>query len=103
MTAGALAAVAHPTRRWRIHLATMTGNPRAAGGLGLDRADLRPRRPAASVLTIAGQRDARLRERCAAPRQAAAEAISARSPGDVAVAAAVLNDLAGRLRDARLG
>jgi DNA-binding MarR family transcriptional regulator len=55
----------------------------------------------ASVLKIAGKRDARLRERYAAPRQAVVDAISARSPDDVAVVVAVLNDLAGRVRSAR--
>jgi len=54
----------------------------------------------ASVLKIAGQRDAQLRERYAAPRQAVVDAISARSPDDVAVVLAVLNDLAGQVRNA---
>ena len=91
------------TRRLRIHPATMTGIlTRLAGSGWIERtADPDDRR--ASVLKIAGKRDAQLRERYAAPRQAVVDAISARSPDDIAVVLAVLNDLAGGVRDARLG
>jgi DNA-binding MarR family transcriptional regulator len=91
------------TRRLRIHPATMTGILARLVDSGWIERTADPGDRRASVLTIAGQRDAQLRERYAAPRQAVAEAISARSPGDAAVVAAMLNDLAGRVRDARLG
>jgi DNA-binding MarR family transcriptional regulator len=55
----------------------------------------------ASVLKIADQRDARLRERYAAPRQAVVDVISARSQDDVAVVVAMLNDLTSRVQSAR--
>jgi DNA-binding MarR family transcriptional regulator len=89
------------TRRLRIHPATMTGIlARLAGSGWIERtADPDDRR--ASVLKIADQRDARLRERYAAPRQAVVDVISARSQDDVAVVVAMLNDLTSRVQSAR--
>jgi len=89
------------TRRLRIHPATMTGiRARLADSGWIERtADPDDRR--ASVLKIADKRDARLRERYAAPRQAVVDVISARSQDDVAVVVAMLNDLASRVRSAR--
>jgi DNA-binding MarR family transcriptional regulator len=89
------------TRRLRIHPATMTGIlARLADSGWIERtADPDDRR--ASVLKIADKRDARLRERYAAPRQAVVDGISERSQDDVAVVVAMLNDLASRLQSAR--
>ncbi|MGD0705860.1 MAG: MarR family transcriptional regulator [Trebonia sp.] len=89
------------TRRLRIHPATMTGIlARLADSGWIERtADPDDRR--ASVLKIADKRDARLRERYAAPRQAVVDVISARSQDDVAVVVAMLNDLTSRVQSAR--
>jgi DNA-binding MarR family transcriptional regulator len=88
-------------RRLRIHPATMTGILARLVDSGWIERTADPDDRRASVLTITGKRDAQLRERYAAPRQAVVEAISARSQDDVAVVAAVLNDFASRVRDAR--
>ncbi|MDQ2811032.1 MAG: MarR family transcriptional regulator [Actinomycetota bacterium] len=89
------------TRHLRIHPATMTGILARLADSGWIERTPDPDDRRASVLKIAGKRDAQLRERYAVPRQAVVDAISARSPDDVAVVVAVLNDLAGRVRNAR--
>jgi DNA-binding MarR family transcriptional regulator len=89
------------TRRLRIHPATMTGILARLADSGWIERTTDPDDRRASVLKIADKRDARLRERYSAPRQAVVDVISARSQDDVAVVVAMLNDLASRVRSAR--
>jgi DNA-binding MarR family transcriptional regulator len=90
------------TRRLHTHPATMTGILTRLVNSGWIERTADPGDRRSSVLTIAGKRDAQLRERYPAPRQAVVDAISAHSPDDVAAVVDVLNDLASRVRNARL-
>ena len=83
-----------------LHPATMTGILARLVDSGWIQRTPDPDDRRASVLKIADERDARLRKRYATPRQAVADAISARSEDDVAVVMAVLNDLASQVRNA---